>query len=205
MFPGAGQLNPRYEECLRLHHRWGWFLALGILLMAAGAVAVGAAAFATDVAILTCGILLAVCGAIQIVNAFLVRTWRGFFLHLLSGILHLVVGELMIEHPERAALVLTLMLALAFVIAGALRVLYALAERFAGWQWVVANGAIALLLGISIWRQLPGSSDWVIGLFVGIDLLFGGWSWVMLGLLVKSAAPQLPAPAPPPQVPAGVG
>ena len=204
MFPQPDQLNPRYEEYLRLHRCWPWFLALGILLMAVGAAAIGAAAFATGLTILVCGILLVAGGAIQIVNAFLARSWRGFFVHLLTGILHLVVGELMIEHPERAALVLTLMLAVAFLVGGALRISYALIERFAGWHWVLLNGAIALLLGVSIWRQWPASSDWVIGLFVGIDLLFAGWSWVMLGLLVKASAPQPQAPQAPPSVPAAV-
>ena len=32
-----------------------------------------------------------------------------------------------------------------------------------------------------LYRQWPLSGLWVIGLFVGIDLIFNGWGWVMLG------------------------
>jgi hypothetical protein len=45
-----------------------------------------------------------------------------------------------------------------------------------------------LALGISIWRQWPASSLWILGMFIGIDLIFSGWSWMMLGLLVKAPA-----------------
>jgi uncharacterized membrane protein HdeD (DUF308 family) len=179
--------NPRYLECMRLSHCWAWFLILGIALVVVGTVAIVASFIAGLATVLFFGFMLLAGGVVQIVNAFLARSWRGFALHLLLGILHLVVGGLMIEKPDRVLEVLTIMLAVAFVIAGTARILYALIDRFAGWEWVLLNGAIALLLGILIWRGWPESSTWVIGTFVGIDLIFNGWSWVMLGLLVKNA------------------
>jgi uncharacterized membrane protein HdeD (DUF308 family) len=207
MFPQTrADLNPHYEECLRLHHWWAWFLALGIALMVIGALAVSMAVLATFVTILVFGILLMAGGVVQIVNAFLARTWRGFFLHVLVGILHLIVGELMIEHPLPAAEGVTLVLAVCFLFGGTLRIIHALRERFADWGWVLVNGLVTLLLGVLIWRQWPASSVLIIGLFVGIDLLFSGWSWVMLGLIVKAAGPppQLQAPRAPASVPEGV-
>ncbi|MEO2092323.1 MAG: hypothetical protein ABGY75_22950, partial [Gemmataceae bacterium] len=50
-----------------------------------------------------------------------------------------------------------------------------------------------LILGLSIWREWPEASLWVIGLFVGIDLAFSGWSWVMLGLALKATGGPTPA------------
>jgi uncharacterized membrane protein HdeD (DUF308 family) len=149
--------------------------------------AVGSAYIATLTTLLVIGSLLLAGGVVQIVNAFLAHTWRGFFLYLLGGLLHLVLGGLMIEHPERTAELLTLMLAVAFLAGGSFRVVAALATRFSGWGWVALNGAVTLALGVAIWRQWPEASYWVIGLFVGIDLIFNGWSWVMLGLIVKAA------------------
>ena len=95
----------------------------------------------------------------------------------------------MIEHPVRAAEGLTLMLAAAFIVAGAFRFVVAIKEQFAGFGWVAINGVIAFVLGVAIWRHWPESSYKVIGLCVGIDLIFNGWSWVMLGLVVKAAGP----------------
>jgi uncharacterized membrane protein HdeD (DUF308 family) len=182
------QINPRYEEYLRLRKLWVCFVSLGIVLMVVGALAIGAAFITTFASVVVFGILLLSGGVVQLVNAFLARTWKGFVLHLFAGLLYLVVGGLMVEHPVQAAEGLTLMLAAAFLLGGAVRVIYALIQSFVGRGWVLVNGCTSVLLGISIWRQWPESSLWVIGLFIGIDLVFNGWLWVMLGLMVKAPA-----------------
>ena len=92
----------------------------------------------------------------------------------------------MIEHPLRAAEVFTLLIAALLLVGGAIRVCYALIDRFPGWVWMLLNGVVTLVLGIMIWRQWPQSGLWVIGLFVGIDLILNGWSWVMLALILKA-------------------
>jgi uncharacterized membrane protein HdeD (DUF308 family) len=209
MYTPSEQLNPNVEECLRLHKCWPWFLGLGVLLIVVGAVAVGSIyiqALTTYIMVVLFGCLLVAGGVVEFVNAFLARTWRGFFVQLLGGILHLVVGGLLIERPDRGAAALTLILAVAFLIGGTFRIVGALLTRPSGWAWVALNGVITLALGAAIWRGWPETSEWVIGLFVGIDLIFNGWSWVMLGLVVKGAAPAgPPAEKAPTGVAAGVG
>ncbi len=37
-----------------------------------------------------------------------------------------------------------------------------------------------------IWQEWPASALWVIGLFVGINLLFRGFNWIALGLALRS-------------------
>ena len=100
----------------------------------------------------------------------------------------------MIENPIAAAVGLTLVVAACLLIGGILRIVLSVAERFDGWRWVLLNGVISLFLGISIWRQWPLSGQWVIGLFVGIEILFSGLSWLMLGLAVHST-PRAALPA----------
>ena len=38
------------------------------------------------------------------------------------------------------------------------------------------SGALSLIVGLLIGVNLPSSADWAIGLLVGIDLVFAGWS-----------------------------
>ena len=57
---------------------------------------------------------------------------------------------------------------------------------------MLLNGVISLALGIMIWRQWPESSLWVIGIFVGIDMLFNGWSLIMLALTLRSCRGRRP-------------
>jgi uncharacterized membrane protein HdeD (DUF308 family) len=93
-----------------------------------------------------------------------------------------------------AALGLTLLVAAGLLVGGILRIVLSVVERFDGWGWVLLNGLVSILLGTAIWRQWPLSGLWVIGLFVGIEMLLGGLSWVMLGLAVRST-PKIALPS----------
>jgi len=77
-------------------------------------------------------------------------------------------------------------MAMFFMIAGLFRIVTALLMRYPHWGWVLLNGLITFVLGVLIWRQMPGAALWIIGMFVGIDLIFVGWSWVMLALALRT-------------------
>ena len=130
--------------------------------------------------------LLLVGGAAQLVGSFWTRDWSGFFLMFLMGVLYIVVGLLFLERPVSALEALTLLLACSLIVSGIFRIVGSLMSRFPQWGWVSFGGVLNLLLGIMIWRQWPVASFWVIGLFVGIDMIFNGWTWVMLALRLKS-------------------
>jgi uncharacterized membrane protein HdeD (DUF308 family) len=184
----AERTHPLGEELHQLRRSWGLFLALGVTEVVLGVAAITSslvAYFITFAFVVLFGALVLIGGVVHLVNAFAARGWRGFFPHLLVAILYLVVGVLMIEHPRETAAGLTLMLAAAFLIGGLVRIVAAVTERFTGWGWVLANGLIGMLLGLSIWKHWPDASEWIIGLFVGIDLLFAGWSWIMLAWMAR--------------------
>ena len=176
-----------------LRANWGWLVAMGIALIILGSVAISAAYIATYATVMVFGSLLLVGAVFHVVAAFWARRWRGFFLHLLAGVLYFIAGLFMIDNPLLAALTLTLLVAALLLVEGIVRIVLSVAERFEGWGWVLLNGVISVLLGVAIWKQWPVSGLWVIGLFVGIDMLFSGVSWLMLGLGARS----LPRPAPP--------
>jgi len=102
-------LNPRYEESLRLHRCWIWFLLLGMVLMIVGVLAISSpylTEFTTFTTIFICGILLMVGGVVEIVNAFLARSWRGFFGALRSffDLMDELIGDFPAEVASFAAL-----------------------------------------------------------------------------------------------------
>lgn len=179
-------LTPFAAELQELRRNWGWFLVLGIGLIILGALAIGASFVATLATVWTFGILLLIGGVVEIAGSFRAQRWSGFFLHVLAGVLYLVVGFFMIAHPVAAAAGLTLMLAALFLAGGLFRIILSLSHRFPGWGWTLLSGVITLLLGVLIWREWPEAAFWVIGLFVGIELIFDGWSWVMLALAVRN-------------------
>jgi uncharacterized membrane protein HdeD (DUF308 family) len=166
-----------------LREIWGFLMGMGIALMLLGIAAISSSLIATFATVLVFGILLLLGAIFEMVTAFWGRNWRGFFLHLLTGVLYLIAGIFLINNPVGAALGLTLLVAVCLLTGGAVRIVLSLLERFDGWGWVVMNGIVSVLLGAAIWRQWPLSGLWALGLFVGIEMLFSGLSWVMLALL----------------------
>jgi len=148
----------------------------------------GAVGLVTLASVLLFGWLLVISGIMHSVHAFRVHPWGGFTRHLLGGVLSLVVGLLIVANPAAGALSLTLLLAEFFMVGGIFRIVAAVSFRFPGRGWAVLGGLVTLILGIMIWSEWPVSGVWVIGTFVGIDLIFDGWSLVMTGM----AARQLP-------------
>ncbi len=187
--PQSASDSPLQEELLHLREHWLLLLILGIGLALIGTLAIISTFIATLATVTFFGTLLFVGAVIQVVNAVTCRNWRGFIVYLLAGILYGVVGMIMMNHPLAAAAGLTLMLAAAFMVGGIIRIVVAAVEHFHGWPWVMLNGFINLFLGIYIWRHFPESAFWVIGLFVGIDLIFCGWSWIFLALGIRGAFP----------------
>lgn len=165
------------------------FALLGGILCVLGVMAVGAAFITTLTTVIVFGALVLVGGVVELINSLWARAWRGFFLHLMAGVLYAVVGLFMMAHPGPTAAGITLMVAASLVVGGLIRMLVSAVDRFDGWIWSLASGIVAALLGIMIWRQWPASGLWVMGLFIGIDLIVNGWTWIMLALALKKLRP----------------
>src|SRR5579863_2825126 len=179
--------SPWREELLHLREHWLLLLILGIGLVLVGTLAIVSAFIATLATVTFFGTLLFIGAVIQLVNAVACRNLRGFFVYLLGGVLYGVLGLIMMNHPLEAAAGLTLMLAAAFMIGGTIRIIGAATHRFHGWAWVMLSGFVSLFLGVYIWRHFPESAFWVIGLFVGIEFIFAGWSWIFLAIGIRRA------------------
>ena len=189
----CGVENQLVQEFQHVRACWCCFLMLGVLLVACGAAAIVIPPLFTVITAIVLGIALMVAGIVTIVSAFWIGKWSGMLLHLMAGILYLVVGFMVSERPVAGAIVITLFISATFIVMGLFRIVSALVVRFPQWGWVLFNGIITLLLGIVIYRHLLESALWVIGILVGVELIFNGWSWIMLALAVKKIPKELPA------------
>jgi uncharacterized membrane protein HdeD (DUF308 family) len=173
-------------EIENLHHKWGWILLLGIALICLGTIALIMTPVATVAAVLVLAWLMLASGVFEIIHAFRVHRWGGMFLHLIGGIVGILVGLLIVTHPVAGALAWTLLFASFFTVIGIFRIITAVRLRFANWGWAVFDGAVTLALGLLVWAQWPWSGIWFLGLSLGVTLLLRGWSYVMLGIAVRS-------------------
>ncbi len=104
------------------------------------------------------------------------------------AILYVLGGIVVIADPILASAVITLILAGTITGAGIVRLIMALQHRDSkGWGWALASGTISIILGIMIFAKWPVSGLWIIGLFVAIEMIVNGWSYVFLALAAKNA------------------
>jgi uncharacterized membrane protein HdeD (DUF308 family) len=182
-----GGLGPA-SELEPLRAKSGWIVALGVVFTIAGVIALGSVVMATQVSVLIVGIMMIIAGVAEVINAFQVKGWGRFLFWLLLGALYIFAGFVTFENPLLAAAVLTLLLGASLVASGIVRIFVAFAMRGgAPWFWVALSGVITLLLGLVILVHWPVSSLYILGLFLGIDLLMAGACWIGLGLGLRRA------------------
>jgi uncharacterized membrane protein HdeD (DUF308 family) len=169
-----------------LARNWGLLLALGVLWLILGALAIIlplAAAIAIDI---TLGVLFLIGGVMQLVQVARCRGWRSVLPHALGGVLSVAAGVLLLFFPLAGVLSLTLIIAALFIIGGVFRIVIAAQNReIRGWFWMMLSGLLGLVVGVLIWIGWPASSVWVLGLLVGIELIFEGWAMIMLAVAAR--------------------
>ena len=125
----SASINSQGTAVANISTKWGWFVGLGIALIALGVAAwlnVGVVTIAGTILI---GASLLVGGAFQIIHALMTKEWRGFVLSLFCGVLYLVGGLLIMNEPVQGALVLTLLAAAALIVSGVVRIVLAFQHR----------------------------------------------------------------------------
>lgn len=177
--------------------RWGWFMALGILMIVLGTIAIGAP-FASGIAVdFLVGWLLVISGVAHAIHAFKASGWRGGLVQFLCGLLYLGVGIMMIVHPIAGLLALTVTVLVYFVASGIFKIILAIrVEHLPQRGWVTVSGILSLALAIYVGSQFPTSALWLIGMLVGIEMLFSGLAFIMIAWAARSGtAGEQPAPA----------
>lgn len=169
-----------------------WFRGMGIGILVIGILAVILPHIATLTVQMLVAVILILSGILHIAHAFTVRKWRDITWELLFAILFLFTGLLFVAYPMSGAFALTVMLGLFFLILGIIQILSAMTWRQRpGWGWMLTGGVLSIILGIIVITGLPGTALWSIGLILGIDLIFSGFTLIMIGNHLKNLSGHL--------------
>jgi uncharacterized membrane protein HdeD (DUF308 family) len=180
------QIQQKMQHYFQTH--WKLFLAEGILLIILGFIAILVPHFFTVAIVVSLGCILLVGGIFLITRALLFFRMPGFGLWLFMGILQSVLGYLFLAQPLEGIMTITMLMALFFALEGAAKIYFALMMRpLAHWGYVLFSGTTALILAVIVWMGWPGTAEWLLGLFFGINMLFGGWALVSISLRYKDA------------------
>ena len=176
-------INPQAgSEMAPLRAKWGWIVALGVVYLLAGFIALGSVVMATVASVLVVGVMMIIAGVAEVFSAFQVKSWGKFLLWVLLGALYIIAGFVTFQNPLLAAALLTLILGASLVASGIMRIILAFSiKQETPWIWILLSSVITLLLGLLILAHWPVSSLYILGLFLGIDLIMAGAAWIGLG------------------------
>ena len=170
-----------------LKKNWAWMLSLGIVMVMLGVIGLGMTVLFNEIVVMYFGFLLLFGSGVQLMQAFRAEAWKGRVWHVLIALVYIVGGIIAVTEPVIAGMTLALLIAWTLIVIGVLRLFMGLQMRgAAGWLWTLLGGVLSVVLGVMIINEWPQSGLWVIGLFVAIEILFAGWSQIMIALAAKN-------------------
>lgn len=180
--------NSNPAELTELRARYGWFIALGVLLLLLGAYALLNLFQATIASVYFIGILMIIGGVARAVHAFQVEKGGAMIFWLLSGVLYAVGGAMVLANPVLGAAVFTLLLAASLIASGIVIIVASFSGKAGqGRWWILLSGAVTAITGLILAAGWPLSGVWALGVILGVDLTFQGWALIAFGLALKSA------------------
>jgi uncharacterized membrane protein HdeD (DUF308 family) len=184
---GTPTLDPEIRAGLQ--RSWKALMAIGVTAIVIGCIAILVPAVASVGTAIFIGWILVIAGAFLVAGAFMAHSIGSVILRLIWALLTVIVGLWLIVEPHNGTLTLTLVLGIYFLFMGLTRIAVAFAARGKeGAGLVGLSGVAGLLVGILVLAKYPSSADWAIGLLVGIDLIFAGWTLVSVALVGKDLA-----------------
>ena len=172
----------------KLRHRWGWFVALGILTLLLGAVALGLVIHATITTVYIVAVFMIVKGGSEISMGLNQKSWGREILFIVAGLFYVVAAAFALARPLSAAAILTLMLGGALLAAGGVRTWIGAHMHSHARTMVIAGGLFTSLVGLLIVIGWPANSLVILGTLLGVDLVFTGTMWVGFGLRLRAHA-----------------
>lgn len=178
-------MQQQMRNYLKMH--WKLFLAEGILFILLGLCAIVIPQLFTVAVVVFLGWLLLFGGIVHVGRALMVSDMPGFGWWLFIGILQVIVGYLFITRPVAGALTLTMLLTIFFALEGIAKISLAFMMRpLVNWGLVMLSGITAFVFALIVWVSWSESAHWLLGLFLGINMVFMGGTLVKMSLHHKA-------------------
>lgn len=182
------QLTPDLNQLSQqMKNNWSWFASIGAVLIIIGILALCYQFIATIFSIYFIGILLLIAGITQAIHSLRIRGFGQTASWAIMGVLYIIAGIISFIKPIEASSAITLLLSFLLIASGIAQAIGAINNKgFPYWGWWLFSGIITFLLGMLIMIGWPANSLFILGMFLGIDLVFQGWAYLAIGLALKS-------------------
>jgi uncharacterized membrane protein HdeD (DUF308 family) len=174
-----------------IKEHWSFYLIEGIVLIFLGIAAVVVPVLASLAVAIFLGWLFLIGGIVGAFTTLAHRHAPGFWWSLLSTVATIIAGVVLLAWPIGGAVSITLVLAAYLVAEGIASIMFATRHRDrmrSGANWMIFNGVLDVILAVVIVWLLPVGALWALGIFIGIDFLFGGAALVAMALEARHAA-----------------
>ena len=163
-------------------------LILGIVTSILGVFALFSPMLSGSVVATLIAVVLIAAGIARLIFSFQAGSFGKGILAFALGALTIIAGIWMMTRPLLTLLSLTLLLMIYFLVDGIMEIFAAFkAKPLEGWGWMLFGGIVSVILGIIVWRNLPEASLWLIGVLVGIKLIFAGAAMTAFGMTGRRA------------------
>jgi len=164
-----------------------WYLLQGVLMVVAGVLALVYPLLASVAMVYLLAWVLIISGVLQAIGLIGARDVPHYWLQLISVVLAIVIGLLLLNQPESGLVIMTVLLIVFFMIEGISKIIFALTIRpFPNWGWVFGSGVVGILLAFYLWANIPVSSEWVLGVLLGVMLVCEGAALAYLAWKVRT-------------------
>ncbi len=167
---------------------WVKWLILGILSIVFGFFVL-ANPVAASIAVTTlAGIMFAVSGGIQIFAGFGEAGTGAKLMGIFLGALMLFLGLSLMFHPLEGVVSLTLLVAILFLASGTARLIVSFQMRATRFFWpMLLSGALSVLLGGYVLANFATVAPSLLGILLGVELLFNGSGLIALAFFLRTA------------------
>jgi uncharacterized membrane protein HdeD (DUF308 family) len=165
-----------------------WFsIVISVLLVVCGFLAILLPLEMSFGVVIVVSWLLMFSGVMQIVEAFFPFGWQILW-KLLVGIIYLVTGFGLRTNPTLGIAALTLALLVFFMVHGVTDICgYLMSRKRGASAWMLVEGAVTLILALTIWGHWLSGSLTVLGVLVGLNMIVTGATRLMLALAARPA------------------
>ena len=169
-----------------LQKYWRIFVIEGVFFILLGISAIVIPQLFSVAIIMALGWIIILTGTVQVSRTLYFREMPDFGLWLFLGILQLFVGYLFVAEPIAGVLTVTAVMIFFFAFEGMIKVLLAFLLRpLAHWKYVLFSGVTALIFALLILVNWSEVEHWLLGLFLGVNMIMLGFSMVKMGLSYK--------------------
>jgi len=171
---------------------WVKWLALGILSVVFGVVVLGNTVVASMAVTTITGAMLLLSGIFQVIGGLSAEGMGSKLLSLAMGALMVFLGVSFLFNPLEGAISLAMLIMILLMASGIVRIVFSMQMR--GTQFfmpMLVSGVLTLLLAAYIWMNFETASVSILGILLGVELLFNGAGLVLLAFFIRTVGQKL--------------